>query len=294
MRKVYAFASDEYIDPKEKIAVIAREDKSIVPHTHDFIELVYIKSGSGVHVINDRHYNISPGDLLFINYGQTHIIEADDTFELVNIIFTPEFISTSLINSANIYELFSFILSDELGNDEEFPEPIAHLTSDERARVEYIIDIMLTEYAEKIHGYHSLLKLYTQVVICLMLRNIYEHEPQLNFNRELLHKLTPKILSYITHNHAEKITLQELAENSFYSPSYFSRLFKECYGKSLSKYIKEKRISHAAELLLSTDMSVSEICKIVGYNNRQVFNKFFKQETGYTPSEYRMKADESK
>ena len=71
MRKVYAFASDEYIDPKEKIAVIAREDKSIVPHTHDFIELVYIKSGSGVHVINDRHYNISPGDLLFINYG-TH------------------------------------------------------------------------------------------------------------------------------------------------------------------------------------------------------------------------------
>ncbi len=289
MEKINVIPPEEFIDPKEKIAVIPREDSYTKPHTHDFIELVYIRKGHGVHVINDRRYDISPGDLLFINYGQNHIVEGNPSFELVNIIFTPEFISNSLISSENIYDLFSFVLADELDGEAELPVPVAHLSSKERAHVESVIDAMLSEYGTKAHGYHSLLKSYTQVIICLMLRSI--RQSTLSFSENIIHKLAPEILNYVDKNHAEKISLRELAKNSFYSPNYFSRLFKECYGKNLSDYIKEKRISHAAELLRTTDLSITQICEAVGYHNRQIFNKFFKEITGYTPSEYRVKFD---
>ena len=276
---------DEFIDPKEKIAVMERVETYVHPHTHDFIELVYIRSGNGTHTINDRRYDVSAGDLLFINYGQNHIIEASPSFELVNIIFSPEFISSSLVSSGNIYDLFSFILSDELDVSGEICTPIAHLKEDERTHVEWVINSMLCEYRGKVHGYQSLLKSYTQVIICLMLRNIRENESR--FSAELFHKLAPEILSYIDSNSSEKISLRELAKNSFYSPNYFSRMFKECYGTSLSEYIKEKRICHAATLLSTTDIPITRVCEIVGYRNRQLFNKFFKEITGHTPSEYR-------
>ncbi|NSW90624.1 MAG: helix-turn-helix transcriptional regulator [Firmicutes bacterium] len=50
------------------------------------------------------------------------------------------------------------------------------------------------------------------------------------------------MLKHIEENYNKKLTLNELARSSFYNPSYFSRIFKECYGKILTEYISEKRL----------------------------------------------------
>jgi len=54
-------------------------------HTHEFIEIVYIFSGSGKQTIDQAEYNVKKGDLLFINCGQTHSFQTQSTMSFYNI-----------------------------------------------------------------------------------------------------------------------------------------------------------------------------------------------------------------
>lgn len=277
--------SEEFIDKSEKITLQNRINDTAVPHTHQFIELVYVYEGSGCHIINNHRYNLSPGDMLFINYGQVHIIEGDPSMNVVNILFLPEFVSNSLMNSENVYDLFAFILSDELNHAFDFTAPVAHFSVSDRIAIENLIFQMLDEYNKKEPNYRMTLKAYLQIVICKMIRNIRKQEDLAQ--HVFLQKIAPEIINFIDVNFSDKIDLQSLAKKSFYSPSYFSRLFKESYGKTLSEYVKEKRIAEAVRLLTSTSTPISKISELVGYNNKRLFNQFFKQITGMSPSEYR-------
>lgn len=276
-----------YINDDEKVTVMPRKEYSVTPHRHQFIELVYTRNGEGTHTINGQSYHVSAGDMLLINYNQMHSIEVESSFELVNFLFTPAFISNSLLTSENIADVFAFTLSGELGEDLDLPVPIAHFRGKEYMEIEAIVSSMINEYENKNQGYRSMLKAQMQMIFCMMLRNIRAQEAQ--SPNATLHKITPEILHYIDINCFDKLNLQNLAEKCFYSPSYFSRLFKETCGKSLTEYIKEKRITQAMHLLSKTDLSISEISEIVGYQDRKTFYKFFKQITTYTPTEYRKK-----
>lgn len=277
---------DNYISRAENINIYERTDELFAPpHTHDFIELVYIRSGDARQWINSERYEVSAGDLLFINYGQVHEFQGSEDFRFVNFLFMPEFISQSLLNTENIFDIFAFTLSNEFEADWRLAAPIARFRGKEFLETEYIVNSMLKEYAQKQPGYRSILKAYMQLLFGLMVRNIRAQEAA-NPNVSI-HKITPELLHYIDLNCFDKLKVQSLAEKCFYTPNYFSRIFKEVCGKSLTEYIKEKRIAEAVRLLTDTDKSIAEIRDIVGYTDRKQFNKFFKQYTSRTPSEYR-------
>lgn len=96
-----------------------------------------------------------------------------------------------------------------------------------------------------------------------------------------------KILDYIHQHYNEDLSQYVLAELVSMSPSQFSILFKEEVGINFSDYIINYRIKKAKELLISTDMKVSDIAELLRYNNSQNFIRIFKQLTGITPGEYR-------
>ena len=56
-------------------------------HMHDYIELVYVFSGSGMHYVNDIPYHLSRGSLLFIDFGQVHEYTCLDNMSYVNFNF---------------------------------------------------------------------------------------------------------------------------------------------------------------------------------------------------------------
>lgn len=95
------------------------------------------------------------------------------------------------------------------------------------------------------------------------------------------------IYNYIMENFQNKITLGELATLINVSPATFNRLFKKTMNKNLSDFMVEVRIGHACKLLMDTDLSISEICYLSGYNYMTHFNNQFKQLMGKTPREYR-------
>ena len=96
-----------------------------------------------------------------------------------------------------------------------------------------------------------------------------------------------KAAAYIKSNYMRKLTLNEVAEYVFLSPSYFSKIFKQemdCYFKDYVNYV---RVEKSKILLLTDKMSLVEIADNAGFYDQSYFNKVFKKLTGVTPKKFR-------
>jgi AraC-like DNA-binding protein len=71
------------------------------------------------------------------------------------------------------------------------------------------------------------------------------------------------------------------------SPSAFGHFFKKCTNKSFTQFVVDLRLGHASKLLINSNLTVSEIAFISGFNNIANFNRLFKKNKFITPKQYR-------
>lgn len=86
---------------------------------------------------------------------------------------------------------------------------------------------------------------------------------------------------------AEPIDLNAVAAHAGYSRYHFIRLFRAAYGQTPGQYLSRRRVERAEELLRTADLSVTEICMLVGFTSLGNFSSSFRKHTGLSPSEYR-------
>lgn len=98
-----------------------------------------------------------------------------------------------------------------------------------------------------------------------------------------------KAIAYLQSNYGNpNISAQYLADKYHITPSYFSRLFHEKCGCTFPDYLAALRIERARELLLEREnLSIQEICELVGYSNASYFTTSFKKKYGMTPGQFR-------
>lgn len=92
---------------------------------------------------------------------------------------------------------------------------------------------------------------------------------------------------YIKKHYKEILSLDVLAEKVYLTPHYLSSIFIQEKGIGINKYIKNVRMEKARELLLGTNMKISDISEQVGYSNLSYFCRSFRNEYGMTPDQYR-------
>ncbi len=92
---------------------------------------------------------------------------------------------------------------------------------------------------------------------------------------------------YISSNINKRITLKTISEYVHFSPSYFSRMFKETEGIALSQYINLQRVKLAVKYIETTDLPIKDICSACGFSSISNFNREYKKYAGLTPSQMR-------
>ncbi|MES2747201.1 MAG: AraC family transcriptional regulator [Bacteroidota bacterium] len=90
---------------------------------------------------------------------------------------------------------------------------------------------------------------------------------------------------FIDNNFADKIDLNNISDEAYFSKFHFTRLFKSIYDKTPHQYLTSVRIEKAMQLL-RTGISVSEVCFAVGFDSVSSFSGLFKRITGMSPSTY--------
>lgn len=250
-------------------------------HMHEFLELVYICSGSGEHSIDGQVFHVSRGDLLFINLGQTHAILSGG-MQYINCLLKPAFISGALSDSDDWAAFFSLSLFDSYDQDFDHKRCVIRFQGEERLEVQSLFAFMMQEREKAETNHTFVLSAYMQIVLAKMLRALKKEQRSADS-----HKLDMEIIDYVNQNCYGTLSLTTLAEKYFYNPAYLSTKFKEISGKSLSVYIRERRMQEAERLLADTGLSVEAIYTAVGYTEKGHFYSAFKKHTGMTPLQFR-------
>lgn len=105
------------------------------------------------------------------------------------------------------------------------------------------------------------------------------------FPKIYLYKRIVQAKLFIDSNYADKIDLDNIADEAYFSKFHFIRLFKKIYGKTPHQYLTVVRIEKSIQLL-RTDIPVSDVCYAVGFESLSSFSGLFKLIVGLTPSAY--------
>jgi two-component system response regulator YesN len=101
------------------------------------------------------------------------------------------------------------------------------------------------------------------------------------------HTIIDRVKKHISENIDKDLSRDDIAAYIYLSPDYLSRVFKKETGVSLSEYLIEEKFKFAQNLLIQSDMSISEIATSIGYTNFSHFSKMFKRVTDMNPLEFR-------
>src|SRR5262245_43912926 len=94
----------------------------------------------------------------------------------------------------------------------------------------------------------------------------------------------------IDRDYAEPVGIASLAAAAGYSHTHFIRAFDAAYGETPGLYRTRRRVERACELLRSVNLTVTEICMLVGFTSLGTFSRRFADIVGRSPSDYRREA----
>lgn len=250
-------------------------------HYHDFVEFVYILKGKCTHTVDGVAYPLRRGDMIIVNYGQSHAITGDSDTEYVNIYMKSEYVDIALSDKENAFALLN------LNEFSEFREIIntdccrVSFSAEERDKVECILLMMKDNLDNSLPGSSLAVRSILNLLLIMFFR-----KTSVSFG-EAFDGISDSLLAYIKSHIGEKLTLSDITEKCSYNKSYFSRIFKEYTGLTFTEYLKKERILKAANLLSSSSLTADAICTAVGYTNKTKFFRDFKNIIGTTPVKYR-------
>ncbi|MEG1012094.1 MAG: AraC family transcriptional regulator [Ruthenibacterium sp.] len=251
---------------------------------HTAYEIFIVRQGSGSYTIGDKRYTFQEGDVFVINNTELHKSEMLNgmPFDALVVMFYPDKLDLdALCGEEDVMNLFYV-------RQQNFCHRYTPCAS-RKLQYDTLLDLMLEEY-DRPQGYNVPALTALLVWFLIDLNRAYHCAAPAPYTagEQLKHKkIISEVLDYINEHYSEEIKLSELADRLYINQSYLCREFKKSTGFSLTKYIANKRIREARELLRNTQISVAEVAITVGYNNITHFNWIFKKETGISPSEFR-------
>ena len=260
-----------------------------IMHKHNFIEIVYINSGSARHYMDDINYEVRKGDLIIVNYGVPHafipIDDSEEAFSTYDLLFTTELFEITGIDSYDFSALASSYLFYSLFSDGESLNNSLNLIRSASKDFGELCSKIYEEYTGRKSGFMNMIRAYLIQLITKIFREI--DRKTTNTTTREQKEVVNKAIDYMKQNFNTPINLDNLVADIFFSKDYFRQLFKTTTGMSITDFIQKTRIDEASKLLLTTKRSVFDIAGDCGFMDIKFFYKTFKKITGKTPSEFR-------
>ena len=251
-----------------------REDEPSY-HSHDHLEIAFMLSGSGKYRIDDVIYEVNEGDLLILNPGVKHQALVPDAENAL----TEFFVAVADVQFKN-QPLNTLPMPME--------GPIWHTSGEFRQKMIRICASMEAENAISWQGRYFMMKAYLMQMLLLIVKQQSEPvELKTGYAFESVNKkyVVEQIINYFEEHYAEKISLDQIAENMYLSPFYVSRIFKSEIGDTPIHYLINIRLERAKVLLqMGAYGNIQEVAQMVGYEDAYHFSKLFKKRYGYPPS----------
>ena len=245
-------------------------------HWHDEVELIYIKNGHLTISIEEQTFHAGPEDLFCVNSGELHFMECDDmAVEYYTLLLPLEFISFQT-DDALEQELFLPLRQKQLF----FPTVL-----EKGKELIKWIEPLIEANEEKKTGY----QLRTRIMLLEMIEYLLKEDCFKAAYYANNNNLQRDMIAFVQKHYGEKVSLAMLAEEFHLSEKYVSWYFKEHFSISFMQYVLHLRMSKAKDMLVTTDISITDIALSCGYPSVNLFIRNFKELYNITPLQYRKK-----
>lgn len=286
-RELYMASADNTINAAKLLAagkrITVRANTRFIDfpeHTHDYVEMVYMLSGSTVHVVQGKELVLRQGELLMLGQQVTHSVKRAGKDDVgVNFIVLPDFFDTTLTALGQEQTpLRRFLVSCLCGG---IGAGYLHFSVAGVRPVENLIENLLLTLMEVTPNRRKT----SELTMALLFLQLMGHTGTLQSS-------TPEdtavfqVLQYVETEYV-RASFSFLCEQLHYDPSWLSRKIKKETGRTFTELVREKRLSQAAFLLRSTDARVSDVALAVGYENISFFHRIFFDAYGMNPKAFR-------
>ncbi|GMO62817.1 MAG: AraC family transcriptional regulator [Treponemataceae bacterium] len=239
-------------------------------HWHDCFEILLLSKGGMFVSVDDTLYETFPGDLIMINSGAIHsFLDSRHNTTYQGFQFDITFFDESFIG-----------LRDTIFKNPVLSKKSVHKGVSEQWR--NLLCNIAQEYATKQIGYQLAIKTKLYELMLLILRESPDA------GSENLPAKSKQLFSFILKNYGDtELSLEGAAFALHINKFYLSHSFKKYSGQSFHAYLTKIRVNFAKQYLSESKMSVTDIAFNSGFNSLQTFNRVFKTQTGFTPSDYR-------
>ena len=244
------------------------------PHYHDYYELFLILKGNVLHTVNSTQQILHKGHLLFIrDFDKHHYTSADNNyFEFINIAFKKEY-----LNAVFDYLGDDFSHSDLL--DSALPP---------------MVELALLKTENLFYSFSELVNYNDISVARLKLKVLLINIFSKYFSNYSNTKSAIPLWLEITYEKMKKPQnfvsgLDKMCEISEKTYEHLARSLKKHYGITPTQYITDLRLEYSANLLINSNLSITDICYACGFENTSWFHTVFKKKYNISPGEYRKK-----
>ncbi|ALR74791.1 HTH-type transcriptional activator RhaR [[Enterobacter] lignolyticus] len=266
--------ADFFTSPRQAVAVADRYPQNVfAEHTHEFCELVLVWRGNGLHLLNDRPYRITRGDLFYIRAEDKHSYASVNGLALQNIIYCPDRLRLNVDWSAHIPGLFGTPWM-----------PHWRIGSSGMAQARQVIALLEQESNKDEPLAHEMAELLFAQLAATLRRHRFATDNQAATQSEAL---LDKLITALAGSLNRTFTLDLFCAEQACSERALRQQFRSQTGMTVNHYLRQLRICHAQYLLQHSELLIGDIANRCGFEDSNYFSVVFNREVGMTPGQWR-------
>lgn len=230
--------------------------------------------------VNLQVYEATPGVMLLATpFHVLRIYDRTDDFLCRFIVFTKTFLLENNINS-HFLESFSYFKSASL--------PVINMNSQDAKSILDIFILIQQKLEREEHPYRVEISRSIFTTLLYEIQCIYERQNKIIKSKQNRKQKVNILFQELVFLHYKKHrNVQYYADELFISPKHLTETIKEVTGKTAGEWIDDAVILEAKVFLRNHEISIARIADLFHFPDQSTFGKYFKKQTGISPSDYR-------
>ena len=248
-------------------------------HYHDFDKLVILISGKVTYVVEGKNYFLKPWDILMVSRNQIHkpIIEPDTEYERIVIWVKRSFINRYNYENTKLDTCFSIA--------KKYNVNLIRMHDQELENMKSLLDKTEKSLSSKHFAHELMANTYLLQLLITLNKVMFEEEFAKYVGDYYSDPKIEEIIKYITNNLSSELSVDTISSKFFMSKFNLMRKFKAQTGMTLHKYITQKRLVQAADMIRE-GISSAEASYLSGFQDYSSFLRAFKSEYNTTPRNF--------
>ena len=250
------------------------EDAETLAHRHSYFELFIFEKEGKNHFLDFVDYKVKKQSMHLVMPGCIHLLKRNKHTKGFVLLFSEEFYHLNVKSYDLWLEIIPLLIQNGCSitlSDEDFKTVISLCNQIDKFKDNQIVST------------------YLHLIILIFQKSYEKNKTTINEYSKKAHQFRKLVEINYKKNEKSEFYANELN----ISVAHLTKIIKQTFAQSPSGIIKQRLLLEAKRLLFHNDYSSKEIAYSLGFNDDSYFTKFFKQNTNYTPSQFRLKSREN-